>query len=304
MSDLHENDTDEFPPRTAAAKVGSGTSMSAHVEVEVAGMSHVGRVRPNNEDHYLVIRFGRSMHTLLSNLPPGFVPDQAEETGIGMAVADGMGGIAAGEVASRMALSTLVNLCLTTPDWFLRLGDREIEIVMERMADRFRRIADVLAEQGRRDPTLEGMGTTMTLACSVGPQLILVHVGDSRVYLFRRGKLIQLTHDHTVAQGLADEGLIAREEVATHRQRHVLTRSLGAAGRPVEAEVQKIDLTSGDQVLLTSDGVTDMVDDKAIATLLGGNGSVKETCQALIDRALRNGGKDNTTAVLARYYTA
>jgi serine/threonine protein phosphatase PrpC len=148
------------------------------------------------------------------------------------------------------------------------------------------------------------MGTTMTLACSVGSQLILVHVGDSRVYLLRRGKLIQLTHDHTVSQGLADEGIIPRDEVASHRQRHVLTRSLGAAGRPVEAEVQKIDLASGDQLLLTSDGVTDMVDDGTIATILGGNGTVKETCQALIDRALRNGGKDNATAILARYYTA
>jgi protein phosphatase len=301
MPDPHEKDTDEFPVKGAMSQVGSGTSTSARVEVEVAALSTVGRVRPNNEDHYLVVRFGRTLHTLLTNLPAGLVPAQAEEAGIGMAVADGMGGIAAGEVASRMALSTMIDLVLSTPDWFLRLGAREIEIVKERMSDRFRHIADVLAEQGRRDATLEGMGTTMTLAASLGAQMIVAHVGDSRVYQFRHGKLTQLTHDHTVAQGLADEGLITPEEVATHRMRHVLTRSLGAVGRPVEAEVQKIDLAGGDQILLTSDGITDMVPDDAIASLLGGSGTVKETCQAIIDCALQNGGKDNATAVLARY---
>jgi PPM family protein phosphatase len=300
MPDFHDKDTDEFPVGPSGEDTAQ-VSHSAHVEMEVAALSHIGLLRPNNEDHFLVVRFGRNLETLLSNLSPGLVPEHAVESGFGMAVADGMGGIAAGEVASRLALSTMVSLVLGTPDWFLRLGPHDMQIVMERFADRYRRIDEFLAAQGRRDPTLAGMGTTLTLACSLGAQMIVAHVGDSRAYLFRQDELQQLTRDHTVAQNLADEGLLPPEGVATHRLRHVLTRSLGASGKPVQAEVQHFDLAGGDQVLLCSDGLTDMVDDKSIARLLGGGGTVKETCQALIDRALHNGGRDNVTVVLARY---
>src|SRR5262249_3777304 len=148
--------------------------------------------------------------------------------------------------------------------------------------------------------SLTGMGTTMTVACSLGIDLFVTHVGDSRVYLCRQGHLHQLTRDHTLAQSLADRGVIPHEEVATHRLRHVLTRALGGKGE-VEADVQRARLEDKDQLLLCTDGLTNMVDDAAIEAVLREAPTAGGACEALVERALKNGGKDNVTVVLARY---
>jgi protein phosphatase len=271
------------------------------VEVDLAALSDQGKVRPNNEDHYLVVRGERALQTLLTNLPEGRLPERFAEVGYGMLVADGMGGVAGGEVASQMAIITLVNLVLNTPDWIMRLGGQEIQEVMERMAERFRRVDAALHEQARFDPSLSGMGTTLTLAYSLGSDLVLTHVGDSRAYLLRGGELYQLTRDHTMAQALLNLGVIRPEEAATHRLRHVLTNALGVSAGRSEAEVQCLSLTDEDQVLLCTDGLTDMVDNATIGTVLRTTSSSREACQTLVQRALANGGKDNVTVVLARY---
>jgi protein phosphatase len=134
-----------------------------------------------------------------------------------------------------------------------------------------------------------------------GRDLFVGHVGDSRAYLGRAGDLIRLTRDHTYAQHLADRGIIPQEEVTTHRLRHVLTRALGEFGQTVEADVQQVRLDEGDQVLLCTDGLTDMVDDADIGAALRTAGTAGDACRALVDMALANGGKDNVTVVLARY---
>jgi protein phosphatase len=151
------------------------------------------------------------------------------------------------------------------------------------------------------DPGLRGMGTTMTLALSLGPSLLIGHVGDSRAYLFRPGVLLQLTRDHTVVQALVEAGRLTPAEAATHPFRHVLTRSLGSGPDRVEADFQRAWLADGDQLLLCTDGLTDMVDNAAIAAVLGGAATAEEACQALVALALKNGGKDNVTVALARY---
>ena len=133
------------------------------------------------------------MQTMLTNLPPGASPERAE-TAYGLLVADGMGGAAAGEVASRTAITILVDLVLRTPDWIMRPDEGLIREVLGRMDRRFRQVNQALAEQARSEPDLAGMGTTMTLACSHGADLVVAHVGDSRAYLFRQGRLAQLTH--------------------------------------------------------------------------------------------------------------
>jgi protein phosphatase len=199
------------------------------VQVDVAGLSHPGNVRPNNEDHFLVLRFGRFLEPLATNLPAGQAPSRCEDVGYAMAVADGMGGHAAGEEASKLALTTLVSLVLNTPDWFLRMDDPpSAEEVMRRAAERFGRIDHALAEEASEDPTLHGFGTTMTLAASLGGGLLLAHVGDSRAYLFRGGALYQLTRDHTWVGELHQAGMITQAEAAAHELRHFLTRHLGA----------------------------------------------------------------------------
>jgi protein phosphatase len=275
---------------------------SASVQVDLGALSHQGRVRSNNEDCFLVARFERALQMLLTNLPAGQQPSRLEEVGYGMLVADGIGGSAAGEVASRMAVSTLVSLVVNTPDWIMRPGERESARLMERMAERYRSVDATLKQEAQADPDLAGMGTTMTVAASLGDELFLGHVGDSRAYLCRAGRLHRLTHDHTSAQALADAGMIAQEEVRTHRLRHVLTRALGASTEETEADIERIGLADGDRILLCTDGLTEMVNDATIALLLRGAGTSQEACQTLVEAALERGGKDNVTVVLARYY--
>jgi len=145
------------------------------------------------------------------------------------------------------------------------------------------------------------MGTTMTVAANLGAELFLGHVGDSRAYLCRGDHLHRLTRDHTCAQALADAGLIPQEAVPGHRLRHALTRSLGDSPGQVEADIERIELLDGDQVLLCTDGLTEMVDDPGLAVLLRSGGTAQDTCQALVEAALDRGGRDNVTVALARY---
>jgi protein phosphatase len=275
---------------------------SSLVRVDLAGLSDRGLVRSNNEDHFLCVRFGRHLACLGTNLPEGQIPPRSEETGYAVGVADGMGGHVAGEEASRLALGTLVNLVLRYPDWILRLDDEAfVAEVMRRAAERCGQIQAAMTEQARADPNLQGFGTTLTVAWSLGKDLFLCHVGDSRAYLWRRGKLCQLTHDHTLAQSLADAGHLTQQEVATHRYRHVLTRALGVQGGAVEPDVLQLALEDGDWLLLCSDGLSDMVPDERIADLLGGGRAAGQVCQDLVREALQAGGRDNVTVVVARY---
>jgi serine/threonine protein phosphatase PrpC len=271
------------------------------VQVDVGGLSHPGRVRPNNEDHYLVARGGRFLRTLLTNLPEGSVPGKFEETIHGMVVADGVGGQAGGEVASRLAITYLVHLVLDTPDWIFGLGPPQVEAHLRRGAERFRDVNAALIERGRQDPDLAGMGTTLTLAWSFRTALFLAHVGDSRAYLLRGGILHKLTRDHTMAQRLADAGVLAAEEATTHWLRHILTQCLGISESKGKPEVQRVELVDGDRLLLCTDGLTDMVDEATIATTLGQGTTADQTSQALVDLALERGGKDNVTAVVCGY---
>jgi protein phosphatase len=258
-------------------------------------------VRPNNEDHYLVARFDRTFRPLLSNVPAENWPSPAAETAYALVVADGLGGCAAGEVASRTAIEALLELVLDTPDWYMRLDEEGFREVMRRMERRTQRLADFLAEKARGDAGLAGMGTTMTAACSLGADLLVTHVGDSRAYLFRGGELRRLTRDQTVAQEMADRGELSQEEVATHRLRHVLTSAVTAVGGPSRIDLYPERLADGDVLLLCSDGLTEMVSDEAVADVLRQGGPMTGACRALLDMALAAGGRDNVTVVLGRY---
>ena len=273
---------------------------SSLVEVDLAALSDRGKVRFRNDDHYLVGRADRVLEPLLTNLAGELAPVRFGETAYGMLVADGMGGTDAGAVASRMAISTFVHLVLATPDWIMRPDERQSQRVMWRMAERFRKIHSAVVELSQKNPDLSGMGTTLTLACSAGRDLIIAHVGDTRVYLFRQGHLLQLTRDHTLAQELADIGMIRPEEIASHQSHYFLTDAIGSSGQG-KAEVQLAKLMDGDCLLLCTDGLTEMVEDAAIESILRLIESPSEVCHLLVDLALARGGNDNITVVLARY---
>lgn len=272
------------------------------VEVDLAGLSHRGKVRPNNEDHFLIARLDRTHQTLDTNLPAGAVPDRFTDTAYGLYVADGMGGRAAGEIASRTAISTFVNLVLRTPDVIMRLDEHLTEEVLRRLDRRFQLIREVLAEQVRNDPSLAGMGTTMTVVCSAGADLLVAHVGDSRAYLFREGQLQRLTRDQTMAQFLADTGLISAGEIDDHPMRHVLTQALGTGDGPTDVHLAGRQLEDGDQILICTDGLTDMVPEPMIADVLRRPGrSAASDCKRLVNLALERGGRDNVTVAVGRY---
>jgi serine/threonine protein phosphatase PrpC len=283
-------------PRRSAPEIASSL-----VEVDLAGLSDPGRVRRNNEDHFIATRFDRTMRLLSTNMPEGDVPQRYTETAYGMLVADGVGGAVAGEVASRTAIQSLIDLVVETPDWIMRYDEKLAVEVLHRMEDRFRKIRDILAERARADPTLLGMATTLTLACSLGSHLLIAHVGDSRAYLFHEGRLERLTRDQTLAQSLADAGAISPDEVAHHPSRHVLTGALATRGAFSHVELKRSHLADGDQILLCSDGLTEMVPEEGILPVLRQPGPASDACRALVDLALEAGGKDNVTVVLARY---
>lgn len=272
----------------------------ANPRVDFGALSHEGLVRRNNEDRYLVIRLGRYLEPLLTNLAGDDRPGQYEKTGYGIVVADGMGGRAAGEVASSMAITTLLNLVLATPDWVMTDDESGQETVIERTTRRLEEVNAAIHEHAQRYPNLIGMGTTITLAVIIGKIGIVMHIGDSRAYVLRGSTLYRLTRDHTVAQYLADSGLIPNEEIATHKKRHVLTKAVGA-GKEVTADIMRVRLEDGDRLLLCTDGLTDMVEDARIGALLADSASPEVACRSLVDAALTNGGRDNVTAVVAHY---
>lgn len=273
----------------------------ASMTIDVAAATHRGNVRLRNEDHYLVMRFRRSLENISTNLQCGSAQTNYDLTGYGLLVADGLGGRIGGEVASRTALTKLIELIIETPDWIMSFDDHDkVEAVLERMTERFFRIDETLKQQADDDPSLSGMGTTLTAAATLGDDIIVGHIGDSRAYLYRGGVLKQLTRDHTVAQELIDAGLSGADPAA-RSMRHVLTAALGVLGTRTKPEVKRIQLRPHDQILLCTDGLTAMVDDGTIASALDTARSASAACEDLTSLALAAGGRDNITVVVARF---
>ncbi|HKR13898.1 MAG TPA: protein phosphatase 2C domain-containing protein [Pyrinomonadaceae bacterium] len=286
-----EKPMDETPP----------VPFSSLVAVDVFAMSDKGHVRAHNEDHFMVVRCGRAIETVMSNFGESQPGDLFEESGFGMIVADGVGGEAGGEIASRQAIYTLLSLALHTPDWNFRWGPKERNTVMWRMKDRFRRVNAALLRDAAAHASLTGMCTTMTAAISQGDDLIVGHIGDSRAYLLHRGKLVRLTRDHTLGARLVEDGTHKPNDRLVRELRNVLMQALGSKETECLPDVHDYLLENEDQVLLCTDGLTDMVDDTLIESALNDAPSARAACQSLVNLALSNGGRDNITVIVARY---
>jgi serine/threonine protein phosphatase PrpC len=225
-------------------------------------LSHVGLVRSDNEDS-------------------GFMGPSC------MLVADGVGGAAAGEVASATTAYVVSATALSAPD--------SDPVAMLRGAIRLAQ--EQVALGVARDPRRAGMATTLTAVATDGKRFALAHLGDSRGYLFRDGTLTRISRDHTWVQRLVDEGSLAEADVPYHRWRNVVTRSVN--GDPAEnGDVAELDLVPGDRVLLASDGLTDLVDERDIAHILTDH-TDDAAVEHLVDAALAAGGRDNVTCLLA-----
>ncbi|KAB8196292.1 Stp1/IreP family PP2C-type Ser/Thr phosphatase [Nonomuraea phyllanthi] len=214
--------------------------------------------------------------------------DSAYASGRLLAVADGMGGHAHGEVASSVAIAAMASLEEA------QQGGDLLNAIEAAVRDANRRLHEMVG----RDPSLKGMGTTLTAMLWHGTQVALVHVGDSRAYLLRRGELYQITHDHTLVQQLVDDGRITPEEAATHPQRSILLRALDGSGE-VDPDLTLREAQVGDRYLLCSDGLSGVVSAETLHATLTNIDDPEEVVRQLIDLANRGGGPDNITCVLA-----
>jgi protein phosphatase len=234
---------------------------------ESASLSDPGRVRRQNEDA-LLVRAGGGV----------------------FAVADGMGGHAAGEVASRLAIETLA----------ARADETGAAMAVTDLVAVFDDANRAILERAAADPATRGMGTTLSVltAGSEGPALV-AHIGDSRIYRWRGGRLEQLTRDHTWVQEHVDAGVLAPDRARSHPFSSVLTRVLGTTDNPAP-DIQRLEVLPEDLYLLCSDGLTGMIDTGILAEVLAGDGSLEDKARALVAAANRAGGGDNITVILAR----
>jgi protein phosphatase len=267
--------------------------------LEFGALTHVGKVRDNNEDHYLIARASKALEILQTNAAADSRCPQIREAYL-LLVADGMGGAAAGERASAVVVEEAQRFLLEKARWFYRLDDPDEEIRIRLLREALERVDRRLVEEGKEDPSVAGMGTTVTTAAVIDSEVFIVHVGDSRAYSFQDGRLEQLTTDHTLTHALVQGGFIGPQEARKHPLRHVLTNVLGC--KPgVNGEILKLRLAAGDRLLLCTDGLPDMLTDAEIAEMLARCPRPQEACQALVDAALDRGGRDNITVLLAAY---
>jgi len=270
---------------------------------EVFGATDIGRVRDNNQDQFLVASLERSLLIEGSSLPAQ-AGTRLVDTPQGriFVVADGIGGHGGGEVASAVTIDAMAHYCFETMPWV----QRRSECTAEELADGLREAVQNAQARVRRVARRKGIdetaGTTLTMAYVAWPELLLVHVGDSRAYLLRAGTLHRLTVDHTLAQQLVAGNVMTEEEAAGSRFSHVLVNAVGGGTEALDVELRHLVLEPGDQLLLCTDGLYDMVADAAIAMALRDTQRpVSEVVHGLLAAANGAGGRDNITAVLARF---
>jgi protein phosphatase len=221
-------------------------------------------------------------------------------------VADGMGGHAAGEIASKMAIDVIMDYIkrtVATDEPYLTGFNSRYSRTGNRLSSAVILANQLISDTAANRKDWQGMGTTLVAAWLPDPgssKLSLAHVGDSRAYLLRHGRLRQLTTDHSLVEEQIRDGLISREEASFSSIRNMITKALGFRER-VEADIIETEVEPGDKLLICSDGLNNMLTDKEILTTLQLTGNLEATCQQLIDAANAKGGKDNITVIIASF---
>jgi protein phosphatase len=269
-------------------------------ELDLFGLTHIGKVRKINQDHFMLCTVHPQVHMHGTSLPhPEELPLRGERLATIMLVADGVGGTAGGGEASQLTVETITKYVGSTLRCYHAAGsakDKEFEEALRAAA--FEAHAAVKGEAAVRTEPVR-MATTMTLAIVIWPWVYVVQVGDSRCYHFLNGNLRQVTRDQTMAQALVDEGALPKESLQTSPLSHVLVSSIG--GDSAAPEVTRLDIRNRDSVLLLcSDGLTKHVSDEEIATEIGRMQSSEQLCHTLLEMALERGGSDNITILSGR----
>ena len=287
---------------SSALRVDDFRPASSLVRADIAARSHPGRMSANNDDHYLVVRLGRSEETLFTSLSSFDVPRRFDEYAFAAVVADGIGGDGVGAMAARLAISTLADLELRFGQWDMRVSPEISSEILDRSRWFFRLTHEAVLRWQRTHSELSRMAATMTGTYSAGNHLFVANVGHSRCYLFRRGLLTQLTRDQTLRERLADSHQPTPVGRGLEDGGHILTNSIGADVNGPGVMVEHFRLEDDDVVLLCTNGLTDMLSDDHVADTLAAKRTPQEQCDLLIDAALANGGHDNVTVILAHYH--
>lgn len=278
----------------------SRNAVEAPVRVRAFGITDRGRVRANNEDQFLIAELTKTMRICQTSLSEPLAEHGAEQGHVFL-VADGMGGHAAGEKASALAVAAIEQFTLNQLKWFFRPDGPDAQRVLGDFQAALQQADSRIIEAQAENPQLKGMGTTLTMAYQLNWQLCVLHVGDSRAYVFRDGELHQLTHDHTLTAHLVRMGQLKPEDAERHQLRKVITNVVGGDQVGIQVEAQALDLQPGDRVLLCSDGLTEMCANDEIAAVLDGLDDPEGACTALVERANDAGGRDNITVLVAAF---
>jgi serine/threonine protein phosphatase PrpC len=267
-------------------------------EIDVHGLTHPGKVRKDNQDHFVLCSLRKQLVLRFSSIPDAadLMADSERLASLAM-VADGVGGAARGETASRVALTAVTRYVTRGMRCYLGAWEDDQEFY-EALQQGAQQCHAELLRRGEEDHDYSGMATTLTLYLGVWPRAYLLQVGDSRCYLLRDGELAQITRDQTMAQEMVDLGVMKAEQVAGTRLEHTLTSSIG--GSQTQPKVTRFDMNWGHVLLLCSDGLTRHVSDDRIRDVLRSMTSARQACETLLRDALDGGGSDNITVVVGR----
>ena len=260
--------------------------------IDYSAITHQGRVRKNNEDAYLVSALDGE-EPLVNGLRP---TSPIRQTGILAAVADGMGGAATGEIASREGLSSLAVSLFGHWGRFpvARAVEADLLVALQRATEA---ASSAVGRYAAAEKASRGMGSTLTAVVVWNGHAYLAQVGDSRAYLYRDGALVQLTEDQTLVRELINQGSLTPEQAKVHPQRSVITQALGCTD-PLRVVLGKATLRRGDRLLLCTDGLHGELSDGRIAEILAMGEPARETLERMLQEALEHGGRDNITALL------
>jgi len=268
-------------------------------EIDVFGLTHTGRVRRDNQDHFLICALRKQMVVHQTSLPETeHLMAGPERLAFMAMVADGVGGGARGEEASRIALEAATRYVSGTMRCYYAAASADDAEFYEALQEGALRCHAELKRRGEEDAEYQGMATTLTLYLGVWPRAYLLQVGDSRCYIYRNGELSQITRDQTMAQELIDLGVLTPADAAATRYARTLSSSLG--GRQTDPVVTRLDMSWGTVLLLCSDGLTAHVSDERIRERLRTMTSAKQVCEDLLREALEGGGSDNVTIMVGR----
>lgn len=271
------------------------------IAVDVRGRTDIGRVRRTNQDQFLVAALHKVIDIHDTSLPQAYRERfDSGARALLFLVADGVGGGPGGEIASSLTLDAIMKYVTNSMRCFYKLDQVAAGDLMQELASSVQESHIRVRAESAHDPEIAGMATTVTMAHILWPRAYMVHIGDSRCYHFRGGRLHQVTQDQTVSQALVDSGAMTAEQAATSPYASMLTQAVGGSDE-VEPALSHLDLEVDDVLLMCTDGLTKHVPPDAIARILAEHPSAEAASQALVEAALAGGGTDNVTALVARF---